>query len=72
MTETALRDLADRAAITELLHAYCRALDLMDLAAIPPLFTEECIVSYGPRLESRGPESRGPESREVGVEASNG
>jgi ketosteroid isomerase-like protein len=54
MTEAVLRDVADRAAITECLHAYCRALDLMDLAAIPPLFTEECIVSYGPRLESRG------------------
>lgn len=46
--------LADRAAITDLLHAYCRALDEMDLGAIPALFTEDCVVSYGPRLESRG------------------
>ncbi|MFN6954087.1 MAG: nuclear transport factor 2 family protein [Acetobacteraceae bacterium] len=51
MTE---RTLADRAAIADLLHAYCRALDGMDLDAIPALFTEDCIVSYGPRLESRG------------------
>jgi len=51
MTE---RTLADRAAIADLLHAYCRALDEMDLGAIPALFTEDCVVSYGPRLESRG------------------
>lgn len=48
------RDLADRAAITDLLHAYCRALDEMDLDAIAALFTEDCVVSYGPSLESRG------------------
>ena len=54
MTDPTLRDLSDRAAITEVLHAYCRALDEMDLAAIPALFTAECVVSYGPRLESRG------------------
>jgi ketosteroid isomerase-like protein len=47
-------DMADRAAIADLLHAYCRALDEMDLAAIPALFTEDCVVSYGPGLESRG------------------
>ncbi len=44
----------DRTAITDILHAYCRALDEMDLDAIPALFTEDCVVSYGPRLESRG------------------
>jgi ketosteroid isomerase-like protein len=45
--------LADRAAIADLAHAYCRALDEMDLGAIPALFSEDCIVSYAPRLESR-------------------
>lgn len=51
MTE---RTLADRAAIADLLHAYCRAPDGMDLDALPALFTEDCVVSCGPRLESRG------------------
>ena len=54
MTDPMLQALADRAAITELLHGYCRALDAMDLDAIPALFTGDCVVSYGPRLESRG------------------
>lgn len=46
--------LHDRVSIIELLNSYCRALDIMDLDAIPLLFTETCVVSYGPRLESHG------------------
>src|SRR5690349_18294394 len=40
----------------EVLHKYCRALDLMDLEAIAVLFTEDCVVEYGPeeRLRSKG------------------
>jgi ketosteroid isomerase-like protein len=44
----------DRTAIIDILHAYCRALDEMDLDAIAALFTADCVVSYGPRLESQG------------------
>ena len=48
--------LADRQEIADLLAEYCRALDLMDLAAIARLFTEDCRVEYGPeeRMQSRG------------------
>jgi hypothetical protein len=49
-----LQALDDRVAIAELLHDYCRGLDAMDLDCIPALVTEDCVVSYGPRLESRG------------------
>jgi 3-phenylpropionate/cinnamic acid dioxygenase small subunit len=54
-----VRGLVDRQAIADVLHAYCRALDEMDLAAIPSLFTADCAVSYGPdpRLETRGAEA---------------
>jgi 3-phenylpropionate/cinnamic acid dioxygenase small subunit len=48
------QELHDRVSIMELLNRYCRALDRMDLDAIPHLFTEACVVSYGPRLESHG------------------
>ena len=48
--------LADRQAITDVLVEYCRALDLMDLRALAALFTEDCVVEYGPGefLRSRG------------------
>ena len=48
--------LADRQEISELLVEYCRALDVMDLAAIARVFTADCEVEYGPedRLRSRG------------------
>jgi ketosteroid isomerase-like protein len=36
--------LADRQEIADLLAEYCRALDLMDLAAIARVFTEDCRV----------------------------
>ena len=48
--------LADRQEISDLLIEYCRALDVMDLAAIARVFTEDCQVEYGPeeRLRSQG------------------
>ena len=47
---------ADRQAITDVLIEYCCALDLMDLPALAALFTEDCVVEYGPGelLQSRG------------------
>lgn len=38
----------DRIAIEEVLHAYCRTLDEMDLDALVKLFTGDCVVEYGP------------------------
>ena len=56
MTDPRLQQLVDRQSITEVLNEYCRALDLMDLTAVAAVFTEDCIVEYGPeeRLKSRG------------------
>src|SRR5438552_860540 len=56
MSEADRHRLADRQEIADLLHEYCRALDLMDLAAIAAVFTEDCRVEYGPedRLRSQG------------------
>jgi ketosteroid isomerase-like protein len=47
---------ADRIAITRLLHRYCAMLDAMELELVPELFTEDCLVVYGPdeRMQSRG------------------
>ncbi len=47
---------ADRLAITGLLHRYCAMLDSMELELVPELFTDDCIVVYGPdeRMQSRG------------------
>ena len=55
MSEADRHRLADRQEIADLLHEYCRALDLMDLAAIAAVFTEDCRVEYGPedRLRSQ-------------------
>src|ERR1700724_1888727 len=51
-----LRRLSDREEISFLLNEYCRALDPMDLDTIAELFSEACIVEYGPedRLKSHG------------------
>jgi 3-hydroxyacyl-CoA dehydrogenase len=50
-----LRD-ADRIAITRLLHRYCAMLDAMELELVPELFTDDCVVIYGPdeRMQSHG------------------
>ena len=48
--------LADRQAVADVLVEYCCALDLMDLPALAALFTDDCVVEYGPGefLRSRG------------------
>jgi 3-phenylpropionate/cinnamic acid dioxygenase small subunit len=56
MQEEALQQLLDRQAITTGLVEYCRALDRMDLPRLGALFTEDCVVDYGPQeaLRSEG------------------
>ncbi len=51
-----LGELLDKQAITEVLYAYCAHLDRMDLDALAALFTDDCVVEYGPepRLQSHG------------------
>ena len=46
----------DRIQIERTLVEYCVSLDLMDLASLAELFSENCIVDYGdnPNLKSRG------------------
>jgi len=56
MSESANRELSDRQAITDVLIEYCCALDRMDLRCLAALFTDDCVVEYGPEsaLQSRG------------------
>ena len=56
MDEYKLKELADREEIAFLLHEYCRILDAMDLDTLAAIFTDDCVVEYGPeeRLQSRG------------------
>ncbi len=56
MDASQLRKLSDREEISFLLNEYCRALDAMDLDAVAAVFTEDCVVEYGPedRLKSHG------------------
>ena len=56
MNDAELQELVDRQEISDVLIAYCCALDKMDLPAIVALFTQDCLVDYGPdkRLQSRG------------------
>ena len=56
MTDAAHSELIDRQAITDVLVQYCCALDRMDLPCLASLFTDDCIVEYGPdpALKSRG------------------
>jgi SnoaL-like domain len=48
--------LLDERQIERVLIAYCRGLDTMELDALALLFTEDCLVSYGPdaALNSHG------------------
>lgn len=50
--------LLDEREITSLLIEYCRALDCMDLEAISKVFSDDCVVQFGPdeRLNSHGPQ----------------
>jgi ketosteroid isomerase-like protein len=46
----AVQQLIDRQAIVDVIHAYCRNVDLVRPAEIAALFTEDCVVDYGPGL----------------------
>jgi ketosteroid isomerase-like protein len=46
----AVQRLLDRQAIVDLIHAYCRNVDLVLPDAVAELFTEDCVVDYGPGL----------------------
>jgi ketosteroid isomerase-like protein len=48
--------IVDRQAIADVLVEYCFALDRMDLKRLAALFTDDCIVEYGPEpaLRSQG------------------
>ena len=52
----ALQALVARQAIADVVHAYCRNVDLVRPAEIAALFTEDCTVDYGPGL---GPPTHG-------------
>ena len=56
MSDDRLRQLCDTGEITRVLNEYCSALDRMDLPRLCALFTEDCLVEYGPEdwLRSRG------------------
>jgi ketosteroid isomerase-like protein len=43
-----LQTLVDRAAITDVLHAYCRIFDANDLDALDQVFTPDCTVMFRP------------------------
>ena len=45
-----LLTIRDRLAINDLLHAYCRHVDLLEVRELGQLFTDDCIVDYGPGL----------------------
>src|SRR5271170_6025024 len=54
--EAAIQDLSDRQKITDLLHRYCRGMDLLDMDLIAGVFTEDGFLDIGPepRLQTRG------------------
>ena len=56
--DAVVRELRDKQEITEVLHSYCAFLDKMDLDALASLFTDDCVVDYGPEphLRSSGAE----------------
>ena len=56
MSDDRVRRLCDTDEITWVLNEYCNALDRMDLPRLCALFTEDCLVEYGPEewLQSRG------------------
>ena len=47
--DIAVRELTDRAAITEVLHNYARLVDERDFAAVAEVFTDDCLAEYGIR-----------------------
>ena len=46
----ALQQLVDRQEIADVIHAYCRNVDLVNATEVTALFTEDCVVDYGPGL----------------------
>jgi uncharacterized protein (TIGR02246 family) len=46
--EDTVRELADRQAITDLVHAYCLHFDQNEPDAVAALFTQDATVDYGP------------------------
>ena len=56
MNEQLLQQLQDEREIHAVLIEYCCALDRMDLVLLSTLFTDNCVVDYGPdeRLQSHG------------------
>ena len=49
VSELTIRELTDRAAITEILHAYARLVDEPEITAVATLFTDDCVAEYGIR-----------------------
>jgi SnoaL-like domain len=45
--DTAVRELTDRVAVTEVLYSYARLVDERDFAAAAGVFTDECVAEYG-------------------------
>ncbi|NUS43996.1 MAG: nuclear transport factor 2 family protein [Mycobacteriaceae bacterium] len=45
--DTAVRELTDRAAITDVLHIYARSVDERDFTAAGAVFTTDCLAEYG-------------------------
>ena len=48
-TADAIRELADRTTITEVLHAYAQLVDERDFTGAAALFTGDCVAEYGIR-----------------------
>jgi ketosteroid isomerase-like protein len=47
-TTSLVHELADRQAITDLIHAYCLHFDNNEPEAVAALFTDDAVVDYGP------------------------
>jgi ketosteroid isomerase-like protein len=47
-TRSLVHELADRQAITDLIHAYCLHFDNNEPEAVGALFTDDAVVDYGP------------------------
>jgi 3-phenylpropionate/cinnamic acid dioxygenase small subunit len=45
--DTAVQELTDRVAITDVLHTYARLVDERDFAGAAGVFTDDCLAEYG-------------------------
>lgn len=54
--EESIRQLLDRQEIADILHQYCRGMDLLDMDLLAGSFTEDGFLDIGPeeRLQTRG------------------